>query len=196
MQPIDDAELVQFPIPDSSPPVGSARLHNSDTGWFSAIVRFPQGWLRDVRGAYASAEEFVLLDGTLEMNGLRHVPGRAVRVPQHGVRWHTESPGGALALAWFSGPAKWERVDEHADDETTVAHWDDADEEPSPLATPGRRLWQADGHELWYVTDLAPTPAPADTEVLALDARAYAWVERGKPLPELHGAAVVRLHLA
>jgi hypothetical protein len=194
VQAVDDAELVRFPIPDSHPPVGSVRLHSGESGWFSAVVRFPRGWLRDVKGAYAAAEEFVLLDGTLEMNGLRHAPGSAVRVPQHGVRWRTESPDGALALAWFSGSATWERVSADAGDQTTVVRWDEVGDEPSPLATPGRRLWRADGHELWFVRDLPAAPAPADVEVLALDQRAYAWVERGHPLPQVRGAAIVRVH--
>jgi len=127
------------------------------------------------------------------MNGLRYGPGRVVRVPQHGVRWHTESPGGALALAWFSAPAKWERADEHADDETTVAHWDDVDEEPSPLAPAaacGRSTATSCGTSR---TSHPPLPPPTP--------RSSPWTSAPTPgsnaasPSELHGAALVRLHV-
>ena len=50
-------------------PVQMALLPKLDDGGFRAFVRFPKGWSRPDAGHYAVADEFVVLDGELSLNG-------------------------------------------------------------------------------------------------------------------------------
>ena len=103
-----------FEVPGGSVPVSVSRLHaDPETRAVTLVVRFPAGWQRPEAGAYSAAEEVYLLDGSLEMNGTPYGAGTWFRVPAGAVRRHTASPGGAVALARFDGPARWtpERTD-------------------------------------------------------------------------------------
>jgi len=55
-------------MPGASP-VEMALLPKLADGGFRAFVRFPPGWSRADLGHYAVAEEFVVLEGSLSLNG-------------------------------------------------------------------------------------------------------------------------------
>lgn len=96
-------------IPDGSTPVRLHRLRLDRESQASvSLVRFPPGWERTAMGSYAVAEEFVVLAGSLEMNGGRHDAGSWAFVPADACREGTRTPGGALALAWFGGVPVWQ----------------------------------------------------------------------------------------
>ncbi len=104
-----DAGWLAQDIPGGSQPVRLHRLHLDRASKASvSLVEFPPGWSRDISGSYAVAEEFVVLRGALEMNGLRHQVGEWVFVPGDARREATRTPEGALALAWFGGIPTWQ----------------------------------------------------------------------------------------
>ncbi|WP_296601403.1 hypothetical protein [Nocardioides sp.] len=67
------------------------------------LGRFPAGFERSVPGGYLAAEEFVVLDGELELEGELFGRGTLSVVPAGYPRTHMRSPQGALVLAWFGG---------------------------------------------------------------------------------------------
>ncbi|MGI5489919.1 hypothetical protein [Microtetraspora malaysiensis] len=96
-----------FTIPESAPDVSLAALHTGPAGSFLVLVRFPPGWARPGRGHYACDEEFVVLQGEIEVSGTVFRAGARGWFPAGRERSDCRSSGGALALAWFSGPAVW-----------------------------------------------------------------------------------------
>ena len=105
---LDKLDWEPFDVPGGSLPVSVSRLHADPvTRAMTLVVRFPAGWERAEVGSYSSTEEVYLLAGTLEMNGTRHEAGSWLRVPAGASRRRTATPGGAVALARFDGPARW-----------------------------------------------------------------------------------------
>jgi|GEM_PF-1096801 hypothetical protein len=76
------------------------------------LVRFPGGWTRTPVSC-SCAENVVILDGILEINGIGWGPGASFLIPENAVRWSARSSG-ALAIAWFSGRPIWSAVSEQA----------------------------------------------------------------------------------
>lgn len=72
---------------------------------FTIMGRFPPGFERAARGGYFAAEEVLVLDGYLELEGVRYVPGDLTFVPPNYLRTHLSAPEGCRVLAWFGGPA-------------------------------------------------------------------------------------------
>lgn len=96
------------PMPGANGPVQLRRLHLDRTTLASlSVVRFPTGWVRPITGHYLVGEEFVVLEGRLELNGAVHVRGDWAWLPAGTTRTHTATPVGATALAWFSGVPEW-----------------------------------------------------------------------------------------
>ena len=95
------------PMPGSSQPVQLARLPAASDGAFRAFVRFPAGWQRADAGHYAVAEEFLLLEGDLELNGLTWGPGGYAWIPAHRPRRDLGSKSGCLVFAWFGAAPRW-----------------------------------------------------------------------------------------
>jgi hypothetical protein len=93
-------------MPGASP-VQMALLPKLDDGGFRAFVRFPMGWSRPDVGHYAVAEEFVVLEGSLTLNGKTWNAGAHVWVPAFERRHDLGSPTGCLVFAWFSGTPRW-----------------------------------------------------------------------------------------
>lgn len=96
-------------IPGAPAPAFVRRLLGSAAaGWSVLLVRFPAGWERPEEGCYDVLEEFVILDGWLEMSGRRWSQGSYGLVPAGALRARTRSDGGALALAYFPGAPGWQ----------------------------------------------------------------------------------------
>ena len=95
------------PMPGSIQPVQLARLPVASDGAFRAFVRFPAGWQRAAAGHYAAAEEFLVLEGELELNGSTWAEGRFAWIPAYQPRHGLASRPGCLVFAWFSAAPRW-----------------------------------------------------------------------------------------
>jgi len=96
----------EAPMPGASP-VGMALLPKLPDGGFRAFVRFPAGWLRPDVGHYAVAEEFLVLEGELDLNGRTWRRGELAWIPAWQRRRDLGSKGGCLVFAWFGGTPRW-----------------------------------------------------------------------------------------
>lgn len=181
-----------FDIPGGSAPV---RLHvlrdESDTRARTLLVRFPAGWERTQTGYYESAEELVVLDGTLRMCGATYDPGDWGFVHAGTIRFGMSVDRPTLVLARFFGPARWV-----AAATAPAAPWrssldDAAMDEPSPLGA-GRATPLRAG-ESWFVDDVpGGMRAAADTELLSPPGRVWTWTPAGEPFPDLDGPCFCR----
>ena len=88
-------------------PVQMALLPKLDDGGFRAFVRFPRGWARPDVGHYAVPEEFVVLEGSLSLNGKTWHAGAHAWIPAFERRHDLGSPSGCLVFAWFGGTPRW-----------------------------------------------------------------------------------------
>lgn len=105
---LGDLDWRPYTIPGSAPRVELARMRaNGETGSFLAMVRFPAGWARPGSGHYLCGEEFVVLEGEIQVSGVTYRAGDTVWFPAGRERRDSRSDAGATALAWFSGPAEW-----------------------------------------------------------------------------------------
>lgn len=184
---LEDAEgWYDLTIPDATPPVRLLRLHVDQASRANvSLVAFPAGWARPGLGHYRSGEEFVVLRGSLTVSGREHRAGGWAWIPPFVTRSDSYSTGGALALAWFSGPARWFSVvgDESA---TSQAAAD------VPQAGPLRRRCGGVPGES-EVLPLAPTePAATDRDLLSLPDQRWTFVSAHHPPPQLSGPVLVR----
>lgn len=104
-----DLAWIDAPMPDGSGAVQLAQLPALDDQAFRAFVRFPAGWSRPSTGYYPVDEEVFVLDGDLTFNEHTWHAGSYGWIPAHSPRRTLRSQGGALVLAWFSGPPRWKR---------------------------------------------------------------------------------------
>ena len=93
-------------MPGASP-VAMALLPKLPDGGFRAFVRFPAGWFRPDVGHYAVAEEFLVLEGELELNGISRKRGDLAWIPAWTLRRDLGSTTGCLVFAWFGGTPRW-----------------------------------------------------------------------------------------
>jgi hypothetical protein len=86
---------------------------------FTILGRFPAGFDRPTRGGYLGAEEFLVLDGFLEIEGQRYARGDLTFIPAGFLRTTMQAPEGCTVLAWFGGPAIFRTPDELGEDAVT-----------------------------------------------------------------------------
>ena len=158
-----DLHWVDVPIPGGTVPASMAVLRDEPiTRARTVLVRFPTGWAREEAGHYLADESFVVLDGTLNMNGETYEPRSCVFVPAGAQRFATRSPQEVLAFAHFSGPARW-------------------------VVGDGRGgLIERRALELVAAPDPGARAA-VDTEWLNLDTRAWVWIPAGVGAPMMSG---------
>jgi len=94
------------PMPGATAPLALTRL-DSRPGTFVLHGRFPAGFARTVAGGYDAAEEFLVLDGELEIGGNAFRRGDLTYVPAGYVRGSMRSAAGCTVLAWFGGAAEF-----------------------------------------------------------------------------------------
>lgn len=82
---------------------------------FSILGRFPAGFDRPTQGGYFGAEEFLVLDGYLELEGQRYSRGDLTYIPANYLRTTMQAPEGCTVLAWFGGAAIFRTADELGD---------------------------------------------------------------------------------
>lgn len=90
------------PMPGANLPLDLVRLA-SPRARFTIHGRFPLGFERLTPGGYQAAEEFLVLEGELELEGRTYTRGDLTVVPPGYRRTEMRSPGGCRVLAWFSG---------------------------------------------------------------------------------------------
>jgi hypothetical protein len=96
----------EAPMPGANP-VQMALLPKLPDGGFRAFVRFPAGWSRPDVGHYAVAEEFLVLEGELSLNGKTWKSGGLAWIPAWQSRRDLGSRTGCLVFAWFGGTPRW-----------------------------------------------------------------------------------------
>ena len=94
----------ELPMPGANAPLALTRL-DSRPGTFVLHGRFPRGFTRSVAGGYAVTEEFLVIDGVLEIGDAAYRRGDLTFVPAGFVRGPMRSAHGCTVLAWFGGPA-------------------------------------------------------------------------------------------
>lgn len=121
----DDQPWRPVPMPGSEQPLEIVRLA-SPRERLTIHARFSAGFERPVAGGYAVSEEFLVLDGELEISGSTYRTGDLVVVPAWNQRSGMRSPRGARVLAWFGGPADFLPAAElrACEENVTVAHPD------------------------------------------------------------------------
>jgi hypothetical protein len=188
----DTLDWRTFDIPRADRPVRIVRLHRDESEASTLAVRFPAGWTRASSGSYASAEEFVVLEGALEMNGERYSEGTWVFVEARARRFETRVARDTLCVARWSGPAAWrdaEGVEMPIDGisvrdvtfDTTIGGLD---------ARVLRR--SADGTSFVAPAGAAGVAAATDMEIVDLSSAAWYRVGAGVPLPGSDGPRVCR----
>jgi hypothetical protein len=96
----------EAPMPGAAP-VQMALLPKLPDGGFRAFVRFPPGWSRPDAGHYAVPEEFLVLEGELNLNGRTWQRGELAWIPAWTSRRDLGSRTGCLVFAWFGGTPRW-----------------------------------------------------------------------------------------
>lgn len=188
-----DLDWADFDIPDSNVPVRIATLRTDPSRALTLFVRFPEGWERPPAGSYSSAEELVLLEGTLEMSGRTFEAGDWAHIPAGTRRIGSAARADSLSLARFDGPARWSHDSSLAAGSILITRLESGPASgPSPLG-PATLLCATARVTSWLLE--APAPggtAPFDVELLALESRTWAWVPAGAPFPVLEGLCFCR----
>lgn len=79
----------------------------SAPGALTMVARFPAGFERLVPGGYEASEEFLVLDGEIELEGVAYARGALTFLPPRYLRTGMVSPGGCTVLAWWGGSAEF-----------------------------------------------------------------------------------------
>lgn len=141
-------------MPGGNAPVRLARLPRADDAAFRAFVVFPAGWTRPEAGHYAVAEEFLVLEGDLALNGTTWRAGGYARIPANRLRSGLRSESGGLVFAWFASAPRWipgEAADRALPNDVLFAHWRDAPERAFAGTGSGRQLYAGPEHDTWIV---------------------------------------------
>jgi hypothetical protein len=79
--------------------------HDLQDGSSTMIVRYPSGWSRPTPEYLHAHEEFLVLEGSLEINGRVHARHHYAFLPAGFVREQARSPQGAVLLTmWYAEP--------------------------------------------------------------------------------------------
>jgi len=186
-----------FDIPGGTEPVSLVRLRSEpETRAFTLLVRFPAGWKRPAEGFYEAAEDVVFLSGALQINDVTYSDGEWAHMPVGYPRRISIAHEDTLAVARFSGPARWRQgLDGASRDDALHRRLDHpGDMTRSPLgAGLGTLLRAGTPDSSWLVH--APLPgsrAPVDAEVHELASRRRVFVACDEPFPDLEGACFCR----
>jgi hypothetical protein len=79
--------------------------HDSQSGEFTAVVKYPPGWSRPEPESLAAEEEIYVLDGAITINGQTYGRDSYACLPKHYNRASSTSTNGCVALSFFDGPA-------------------------------------------------------------------------------------------
>lgn len=90
-------------MPGANAPLDAVPL-GSATAPFSMLGRFPQGFERREPGGYLATEEFVVLTGSLWLDGRRVEAGTLVHLGSGRLREELRASEACEVLVWFDGP--------------------------------------------------------------------------------------------
>lgn len=151
-------------------------------GGFRAFVRFPPGWRRAVAGSYSVAEEILILEGALAMNGATWREGAHLWAPAGATRESTGADEGCLAFAWFGGPPRWRRGT-GAGAVVGLSSGLEARPAAESFGAEARLLRAGPPHESWLLADdWVGEAAGAATEWLRLSDRSWGVAAAGQRL--------------
>lgn len=176
-----------FDIPGGTEPVSLFRLrYEEQTRAMVLLVRFPAGWKRTVTGFYETAEELLIIDGTLLMSGLTLTPGDWGYFPKRWLRTDMSAPTEVLAFARFSGPARWTPTDEQLNLPHQAARLADVTPDgTSPIGSGDASALHvgADGAS-YLITDLERVVNTGPGyELLDLETMEWSWIANGDASP-------------
>ncbi|WP_185995304.1 hypothetical protein [Nocardioides campestrisoli] len=183
---LDSEELVrgQHAIAGAAQPAAIVMLGaDPSAGTRTVLVEFPDGWSREATGHQPAGEEMVVLSGALTISGLTCGVGQSLVVEPHATRSATSTTDGTRAVVWFSGPGGgWADGEaEQAGAAEVLAADETLDRGPrAGLVGTLRGLASAAG--LVFDTDV---------DVLWPQARRWADVPAGTPVPDVAGPAIV-----
>ncbi len=162
-----------------------------------SLVQFPPGWARPNPGWYSADEEFLILEGVLNMSGATYRAGDYAYIPASYVRSASTTPEGSLILAWFSGKALWSEATDHGPgysaDRLVQATWADLPDQTGPAGV-GRRLRAEDDRSTWVLTGALPAVAPAALDLFSIRDHTWAQTQPGDPIPDLSPPVFARFH--
>jgi hypothetical protein len=195
----DRLEWGTIRMPGSNGAVRLARLPRTADGALRAFVQFPAGWARPELGHYRVAEEFLVLEGELRMNGTTWGAGGYAWVPANRLRAASRSDAGCLAFAWFSSAPDWtpgEPAVPAPPDDVAFAHWRDAPERTLPCGGSARRLRGGPEHTSWIAERRHAALLAADAvscETLGLRSRAWRFDVAGEQCQDSSEMAFLRV---
>ncbi|WP_162799264.1 hypothetical protein [Nocardioides sp. 616] len=174
----------QHAIAGADQPAGIVMLGaDPAAGTRTVMVQFPDGWSREGTGHQPAGEEMVLLSGSLKISGLTCEVGQVLVVEPHATRSATSTTEGTRALVWFSGAGGgW------ADGEASEAGAIEVVQADETLHRGPR-----DGlvGTLRAIASAAGEVFTGDVDVLWPQARRWAHVPAGSPVPDVAGPALV-----
>lgn len=180
-----------FDVPGGTEPVSLLRLRaERGARAFTVLVRFPEGWKRPTPGFYEAAEDVVFLAGELTINDATYRAGEWAHLPVGYPRRSSLAHAETLAVARFSGSARWRDGEGGASAEPALQRTLTFDGGArSPLGTGAGVLLRAGSPDSSWIVDAPPPGAssPIDAELLDVAARAWAFVPAGEPFPTFAG---------
>ncbi len=170
-----------LPAGDGRKDVSAKRLSiDGETGAATCIVRYPAGWSRTSGEYLTTDEEFYVLDGEIEINGISYGADTFAHLPEGHLRKSASSKGGAVLLTFFDGPVDAVAADKPGDAfradrlvekiETATADWGNVDLDAMGLReiSGGSRLLSLFvdpvTQEITYLTGSAPFKKEARPE--------------------------------
>lgn len=155
---------------------------------FAILCRFPPGFERAVPGGYLVAEEFLVLSGELELEGVLYSPGCLTVIPACYLRQHMSAQGEVTVLAWFGGPAVFRAPAELGDSAIAgdiISVQVTADSSRELLRTSEAR---------WTLREFTGEAEPVvGSDLIDLGLQAWRHVSDENPFRELRGSHVERV---
>jgi len=156
---------------------------DAERGTRVVVVRFPDGWRRDVTGNQPAGEEMVVLSGALTISGQTCAAGQMMVIEPRATRAATSVLDGTSALVWFSGAG---------------GGWADGEADApgaATLLTVDAELERAERDGLVGAISTLPDASGAvfdvDVDLYWPQARTWAFVPAGSEAPEISGFAIV-----
>jgi hypothetical protein len=174
----------QVLLPHTNRPISIRRLRISPRQGLTAMVEYPPGWEFTTTGSYAADLEFVVLDGSLTINGTTLRSGEYVYL-ESGYFWSSaKTVTGAVVFQRFAETPRWIESDRPRTRIGQKTLYLPAVSFSNP--TEHRVLRQGRGTATRLVARLLrQNVAAADAELLDLQERRWFYLPPGAPLPEL-----------